>query len=292
MCSDLCSVLLIEDEPKTIKLIEKLLSKAHQCSVARDLSFKLIYVDDLQGTAEKLTEEKVDLILLSLEIPVPSGLNALVKLRELAPQIPIVVQTKSNDETLVVKAFQLGADGYIQLHNIDSNLLAYQIRVAIERQQYIVNLKQKQQEQQQEQEFIELEHLVAGTSTSVTAKMFGSETLHSSVPDIFQELVKQYGGLLDLALEERTYKVEHNLSDRLRSMADKLGFLKASPRDVVDIHTTTLRKKNQDVPLAKAQAYVTESRLMVLELMGYLTSFYRKYYIGLSNINLFNTPES
>jgi CheY-like chemotaxis protein len=287
-----CRVLLVEDEPTTIKLIEKLLSKASSCSVAKDLSFRLTLARDLQETAEKLTTETFDILLLSLEIPAPSELNTLVKARELAPGIPIVVQTASQDETLVVKAFQAGADGYIQLHNLDSNLLAYQMRVAIERQQYIANLKRKQQEQQQEEEFLELEHLINGVSTSVTAKMFGSETLRQGIPDIFQQLVKEYGELLDLALEERTYKVEYNLSDRCRAMADKLGFLKASPRDVVDIHTTTLRRKNQDVALAKAQAYVVEGRLIVLELMGYLTSFYRKYYIGLSNINLFSDPKS
>ncbi|MFM6404295.1 MAG: response regulator, partial [Microcystis sp.] len=117
---------------------------------------------------------------------------------------------------------------YIQLNNIDSSLLVYQIRVAIERQQYILNLKH----QQQEDEFRELEQLIKGGQTSITAKMFGSEAIRQSIPDIFQELVQNYGELLDLALEEQAYKVEHNLSERLRSLADKLGFLKASPRDV------------------------------------------------------------
>jgi hypothetical protein len=65
-----------------------------------------------------------------------------------------------------------------------------------------------------------------------------------------------------------------------------MGFLKASPRDVIELHTRTLREKNKDVTLAKAQMYVAEGRLMVLELMGYLTSFYRKYYIGLSTLNI------
>ncbi|MCA2708303.1 MAG: response regulator [Microcystis sp. M015S2] len=288
MTRDLCRILLIEDEPTTVKLIQRLLLKAPQCSLARGLTFTLTQAQDLEETAEKLAGEKFDLILLSLEISVPPGLNILVKTRELASHIPIVVQTTSNDEKLVVKAFQLGADGYIQLNNIDSSLLVYQIRVAIERQQYILNLKH----QQQEEEFRELEQLIKGGQTSITAKMFGSEAIRQSIPDIFQELVQNYGDLLDLALEEQAYKVEHNLSERLRSLADKLGFLKASPRDVVDIHTTTLRKKNQDVTLAKAQAYVSEGRLMVLELMGYLVSFYRKYYIGLSNIKLFNNTQS
>ncbi len=162
------------------------------------LTFTLTQAQDLQQTAEKLAGEKFDLILLSLEISVPPGLNILVKTRELASDIPIVVQTTSNDEKLVVKAFQLGADGYIQLNNIDSSLLVYQIRVAIERQQYILNLKH----QQQEEEFRELEQLIKGVQTSITAKMFGSEAIKQSIPDIFQELVQNYGELLDLALEE------------------------------------------------------------------------------------------
>jgi len=167
------------------------------------LTFTLTQAQDLEETAEKLAGEKFDLILLSLEISVPPGLNILVKTRELASDIPIVVQTTSNDEKLVVKAFQLGADGYIQLNNIDSSLLVYQIRVAIERQQYILNLKH----QQQEEEFRELEQLIKGVQTSITAKMFGSEAIRQSIPDIFQELVQNYGDLLDLALEEQAYKV-------------------------------------------------------------------------------------
>lgn len=291
MSSD-CRVLLIEDELSRVKLLQKLLLSASSCSVAKDLSFQVSPARDLQEAVEKLATEKIDLILLGLDLSPPNGLNGLVKLRELAREIPIVVQTASKDETLVVKAFQSGADGYIQLHNLDRNLLAYQIRVAIERQQYIINFGRKQQEQQREAEFLGLEHLIEGTKTSVTAKMFGSEVLRESVPDIFAQLVQEYGELLDLALEKRSYKVEYNLSDRSRSIADKLGFLKASPRDVIDIHTTTLRNKSRDVSLAKAQAYVVEGRLLVLELMGYLTSFYRKYYIGLSNINLFSDPKS
>jgi hypothetical protein len=116
--------------------------------------------------------------------------------------------------------------------------------------------------------------------------MFGAESLRECLPDIFEDLTQSYGKLLDLALEQRAYKVDYHLSERLRSLADKLGFLKAAPRDVIELHTTSLRQKNQDIPIAKAQAYVAEGRLLVLELMGYLTSFYRKYYIGLSTVNI------
>lgn len=286
MVSDRCRILLIEDNPANIELIETLLFNSEQSSLAQGVSFVMTSAESLSQAIEQIKTEDFDVILLDLMLPDSNGVNSLIKLREQASKIPIVVQTETEDETLIVKSFQLGCDGYLQIKNIDSNLLVYEIRLAIERKQYINNLEQLQQQQQQELEFQELEQFANSIKTSITARMFGSDPLKESLPDIFEELSQNYGNLLDLALEQRAYKVEHNISEHLRNLAEKLGFLKAGPRDVVELHTKTLREKNQDVTLAKAQAYVTEGRLLVLELMGYLTSFYRKYYIGLSNINI------
>jgi len=77
------------------------------------------------------------------------------------------------------------------------------------------------------------------------------------------------------ALEQRAYKVDHDISGSLRSVAERMGFLKARPRDVVKLHSTALQRKTSDVPSGKARAYLEEGRIMVLELMGYLSSFYR-----------------
>jgi hypothetical protein len=87
--------------------------------------------------------------------------------------------------------------------------------------------------------------------------------------------VQRYAELLDLAVEQRAYKVEHRLSDALRAVADDLGFLNAGPRDVVELHTAALKQRITGVPALKAQAYIDEARVMVLELMGYLVAYYR-----------------
>ena len=75
MTRDLCRILLIEDEPTTVKLIQRLLLKAPQCSLAGGLTFTLTQAQDLEETAEKLAGEKFDIILLSLEISVPPRLK-------------------------------------------------------------------------------------------------------------------------------------------------------------------------------------------------------------------------
>jgi CheY-like chemotaxis protein len=285
MISNSCKLLLIEDNPVNAKLIKKLLSNAGKTSLGQGISFDVTWIETLAKTLEKINQESFDVILLDLILPDSSGLGSLIKVKEYAPQTPVIIQTGSEDESLVVKSFQLGADGYLKKQNLDTNLLIYAIRSAVEKQLYLANLQKSQLEQQQ-QEFQSLDHLVNGIKTNVTARMFGSQSIKDGLPDIFQEMVQEYGNYMDLALEERAYKVSHNISEKLRTMAEKLGFLKASPRDIIDIHTFALKNKNENATLAKAQAYVGEGRLMVLELMGYLTSYYRKYYIGLSNLNI------
>jgi hypothetical protein len=46
---------------------------------------------------------------------------------------------------------------------------------------------------------------------------------------------------------------------------------------VIDIYSTALKLKTDTTMNGKAQAYVAEGRLIILELMGYLVSFYRNY---------------
>jgi CheY-like chemotaxis protein len=289
MTSELCKILLIEDNPVNATLIQQLLANSSHSSLAKDLSFDVTWIENISQALEKLNSQTFDVILLDLILPNGNGIASLTTIKEKVPQTPVIVQTGSEDESLIVKSFQLGADGYLKKDNLDTNLLVYVIRLAIEKQHYFLKLQQNQLEQQ-ELEFQNLEQLSNAIRTNVTARMFGSQAIKESLPDIFQEMVQEYSTLMDLALEERAFKVSYNISDRLRTMSEKLGYLKASPRDIIDIHTLALRTKNQNVTIAKSQAYVGEGRLMVLELMGYLTSYYRKYYIGLSNLKISPNP--
>lgn len=286
-------ILLVEDNPVNAKLIQSLLDHAYKSVLAEGFSFNLSLVSNLTQAINLLHQQEFDAILLDLMLPDGKGMESLLKVKENAPDTPIIVQTVNHDqeENIVVKAFQMGANGYLRKKDLDTNLLVYAIRIAIERQQYINKIAQLKQQQQQREEFASLENLANSIQPSITARMFASEALKESIPEVFAELSKKYGELLDLALEERAFRVNHDISEQLRELASKLGFFKASPRDVVDIHTKALKQKTQNVNFAKIQAYVDEGRLRLLELMGYLTSYYRKYYIGLSNLNLISTPD-
>ena len=131
--------------------------------------------------------------------------------------------------------------------------------------------------QQLERELRSLEQISTPPPTTITAQMFGVTPLCQSQPDTFNELTQRYGDLFELSLEQQAYKVEHNISGELQSIAERIGFLRAGPRDVVEIHSTALKKKTTATTPQKAQAYVEEGRVMVLKLMGYLVSFYHNY---------------
>jgi len=127
-----------------------------------------------------------------------------------------------------------------------------------------------------ERELRSLADLSSPPQTGVTARMYGMVNLLEGFPDTFRNLVDSYEELMDLALEQQAYKVKHDISGRLGSMAETLGFYKAGPRDVVDIHTTALKAKTRKTAtVEKKKAYTGEGWIMVLELMGYLASFYR-----------------
>lgn len=288
MVENICKVLLIDDDRTQCTLIGAMLQGTHEDFFGETSGFELVTAQSLGAGLDYLSTYPVDVVLLNLFLPDSYGLETLIQLIEHNANVPIVVQTGENNETLVVKAFQLGAHGYLPKRSLDKNLLIYALRLAIERKVHSLTQQTNQQQAQQLRELQWLETLAnSGNGTQVTSRLFGSEPIKTSVPDIFQELVALYSQFLELALEKQTYKVEHNISDKLRTLAEKLGLLKAGPRDVVEIHSQALKHKTQDVTLAKAQAYVTEGRFMVLELMGHLTTYYRKYYIGLSNINIF-----
>ncbi len=128
-----------------------------------------------------------------------------------------------------------------------------------------------------EHEIRTIDRLIGHPATAATAASFGLGSLRASLPDLFKDFVSDYGEIMELALERHAYRVERNVEEKLRGMAEKLGLLKVGPRDVIDIYSAALKLKTDTTMNGRAQAYVAEGRLIILELMGYLVSFYRNY---------------
>lgn len=123
-------------------------------------------------------------------------------------------------------------------------------------------------------------HLNA-SATPVTEQLFGTRPLSQSQPHLFERFADQYRAVLERAVEQRLFGETRERSEALRRLAAQLGVLRIVPRDVIELHVRALRALVSDHAAPKAELYAEEGRLAVLELMGYLVSFYRTYALGI-----------
>ncbi len=277
-----CRVLLVEDDPEDTTNIQNLLANAQSASFQK--GFELVCTETFREGRERLARGDIDVVLLDLMLPDSRGVSTLVELQKMAPNVPIIVQTAIEDEAISVKALELGACGYLPKLKLDAKLLVYALRSAMERHYQLAAIEQHQ-DRQHEQEIRELEELMAGSREQSQPTAFVAP-VRDRMPDIFEELVQRYSDLIEQALEQRAYKVDNRLSHQLSIFAEQLGFLKAAPRDLVEIHTQVLKDKIRTAAPGKAQAYTKEGRFLLLELLGNLASYYRRYFIGLDKLNL------
>jgi two-component sensor histidine kinase/CheY-like chemotaxis protein len=128
-------ILLVEDNPGDARLIREMLSGA------RSAKFDLKWADKLSTGLECLAAGEVDVLLLDLLLPDSHGFNTFAKAYAQAPEIPTVVLTGLDDETLAVKAVREGAQDYLVKGQLDGNLLERSIRYAIERKRAVEQIK-------------------------------------------------------------------------------------------------------------------------------------------------------
>ena len=271
-----CQILLVEDDPKDIKTIQSMLNNARSAFFKR--GFELTCVETLSAAKQTLIARKFNVILLDLILPDSRNMNSLQELQNTGSNIPIIVQTALEDEVVAVKAIELGACGYLPKIARDRDLLLYAIRSAIERKQQLANIEQSQQP---ELELDRVENILASI-----IELENDKSLKQRLPDIYSKIEQKYYLLLKRFVEQKIYKVEYELKDEINILIEQLGYLQATSKDLIELHSDTLKRK-QASPYKKAiRAYTAEGRYLLIELMGRLVSYYRRYYIGLNKINL------
>jgi len=127
-------VLLIEDNPGDARLIRAMLAE-------KGAPFVLEHVDRLAPALLRLLEDKFDAVLLDLSLPDAQGLDTFDRTTTLALNVPIIVLTGFNDETIATEAIQRGAQDYLIKDNVNGDALVRAIRHAVERHQLVMELQ-------------------------------------------------------------------------------------------------------------------------------------------------------
>jgi DNA-binding NarL/FixJ family response regulator len=268
------NVLLVEDHLPDVRLLQEALAEAQA------VTFDLVHVEQLSQALHRLREEPIDVILVDLGLTDSQGLDTFNTLHSQVPDVPVVIMTGLDDEKLAIQAVQAGAQDYLVKGQVVAPLLERALRYAIERCRLVQALEEAKQREQREEELRALTQLSNASTTHVTGLLYGLSPLRESMPELFRQVTRDYSALLDQAWKRRIYQVKPDISETLRSLVDQIGVVRGGPRDVVELHTQALEGKIRGVPHTKAQVYVEEGRMMILELMGHLASFYRTHSIG------------
>lgn len=99
-----CKLLLAEDDADIAELELMLLSEC---------GFDVVHVDNGALAIEALAEQKFDLILMDLHMPVMSGYEAIEALREQGDQTPVLVMSASSSDKDRKRAKELGCIAYL-----------------------------------------------------------------------------------------------------------------------------------------------------------------------------------
>ncbi len=229
-----------------------------------------------------LKNREFEVIVLDLtSIPLDDRASYLCQLHELKPMMPFILIGEREDDMFAVEMIECGVQQFLVIDILSHDNLQRAIRHAAARNLVLQNLNARLRAQEREQEINLLDQL-AKSSSEISQKMMGNTPLSKLDTGLFEQMVNQYDSLLDLAIEQQAYRVQYDLANALKGIANQLGRLQAGPRDVVEIHSTALKHKLTIATPERAQAIVEESRLLVLELMGDLVKYYRNMSVGVA----------
>ena len=121
------NVLLIEDNQDDAELLQRKLAKSVNGH------FTVTPAKCLKDGLEQLSSNSHDLILSDLGLPDSHGLDTVTEVLQMAPDIPLVVLSGYDDESVAIKAVQLGAQDYMVKGQMDGVQMERSLFYAVER---------------------------------------------------------------------------------------------------------------------------------------------------------------
>jgi len=123
-------ILLIEDNESDAFLIQEMLGKNSS------RVFSISHAPTMESAEPEYRARMFSVLLLDLNLPGLSGMEAIEKIRADLPGVPIIVMTGQHDEKRALGIIQQGVQDYIVKGQYGNDVLPRAIRYAIERKQF------------------------------------------------------------------------------------------------------------------------------------------------------------
>jgi PAS domain S-box-containing protein len=121
------NILLVEDNLDDVHFLRMLLNKAS------GVRFQVESASNLEESLAHLAKGGMDLVLLDLTLPETTGMDTFHAIKAQAHDVPIVVLSGLDDETLALNAMHAGAEDYLVKGRVDTQLITRAATYAIER---------------------------------------------------------------------------------------------------------------------------------------------------------------
>lgn len=264
-------VLLVEDNNKFTDLVRDALA----CE-GTPQEYDIVVVSRMDKALDVADDGGFDLILLGISVPNADSIEDMKSLCIRSQGTPIVVLTGENDTAFASQAIQSGTRDCLCGNEVSAPLLRRVAGYAIERNRIQRRLDELRTKTEREEEISKLATLCGPSNLTTTLKSLSSAPLVDARPKEFSAEIKNYGTLLDRLLSASDEDEKNVIKEDLHGLADRLGALNAGPRDLVEIHKAALSQRLQGPFITDSSASIEEGRLLLLQLMGHLVSYYRR----------------
>ena len=128
-------ILYVEDEIDHAILMGEFIKEI------KNVNYEMRHVQQLEEALFELDNERYDIVMLDLSLPGKKGLDTISTVCERALDVPVVVMTSMEDESMAIKALQKGAEEYLVKGKMNSHALSRILRYAIMRHKGRVELQ-------------------------------------------------------------------------------------------------------------------------------------------------------
>lgn len=180
-------VMLVEDSPDYAQAVKVMLDYG-----AHGEAFDVVHFTTVGEAVAHIPDSGIACVLLDLNLPDASGVDAVRAMQAAAPEVPIVVLTGVDDDQVALDAMHEGAQDYLVKGRADVDLITRSIRYAMERAR-----SERQRTALIQERSARAEAEAMASTISRLERLTEAALAHLSLEDLLDELLDHVCDMLD-----------------------------------------------------------------------------------------------